>query len=608
MSWLKFKAVLLFFLLAVRMSLLAEIAVSQVQKQQFAAYGIEVIVENYTKSDSGKTLTQQDLDGDLNAILAHFKEVGSKYVMMSNCRTIVLRGSHPKVAFANNSKLNFKYRTTGAIRHELFHNFDPFKFAYRYWKSLNNPKFFYVGAGRKGFFPNASNKEILHTFSSMSEFENDFTWSYAQTNAREDVASIFNHTTDPKTTDKWRKKFETSRIFRKKFFTLIGNCIEATGEQYWNTLYHFSPEEWNEIKGCRINLTAHTHISFDYTKSDLKRYGAQIRTSMSLMNLDSKLLRAAKIHGISFSQPGTPPKWQGSQLIVNDRDVNGLLENVFIRLSKNNPTRMKHCGLNGNINEWAILFRRVVLDVRGTAIEMTKNTELSNRILKLRQFTMPWLPEEFWHEIMNYQQEIKEDRLDWQRFHSCGFMLNEPLPPSVVGTPCQKAEIDNATKLLAACCSVLSKDFLRKTGIHRISYAKEMRGPNGKIIGGYVVGDTLCLDPTFNCLGRTVFYEFFKKYDPSANAIHHEWDQLKCSRSDYISKLARKSSCDDRAETFAWLLWNPCHSFRLAKSSSPLQKKMELILSLPILTDNAPERLNLPYYRRIVEAETSVPE
>lgn len=605
MSLFKFKTILAFLLLSVRMSLLAENTVSRIQKQQFAAYGIEVVIENYTKSDSGKKLTQQDLNEDLNTILKHFKEIGSKYVMMSGCRTVVLRGSHPKVAFAGNAKLNFKYRTTGAVRHELFHNFDPFKFAYRYWKSLNGPRFFYVGAGRKGIFTDASNLEILRTFSRLSEFENDFTWSYAQTNAREDIASIFNHTTDPDITDKWRKRIQTSSMFRKKFFTLIGNCIEATGEPYWDALYHFTPAEWDEIRAYRIDLSARTGISFYYTKSDLRRYGAQIRTTMALLNLDPRLIRAAGIRRIGFSPPGTPPKWQDGKLLVSDTDVNGLLESIFLCLARNNSAQVKRCGLNGNIGEWAALFGRAVLNVRGTAIQMTKDPELCHNILKLQQFTKRWLPEDFWYEIMNYQQEIRQSRLDWQHFQSCGFRLNVPLPPTVTGTSCQKTEIDQAVQMLSACCSVLTKEFLRDTGIRRIAFAKEMRSPGGKIIGGYVVDDTLCLDPTFKFLGRTVFYEFFKKYDSCAAAIHPTWEQLKCARTDYISGLARRSLMDDRAETFAWLLWNPCHSFRLARGSSLLQKKIELISSLNILAEDAPERLELPYYRKLAETWSS---
>ena len=105
--------------------------VSPEMQRQFDSYGINVKVENYTKSDRGKKLTQQDLDADLEVILDHFRQVGRKYVMMSRCKTIIIRGSHPKVAFASGRTLNFKYRTAGAVRHELFHAYDPFKFAYR---------------------------------------------------------------------------------------------------------------------------------------------------------------------------------------------------------------------------------------------------------------------------------------------------------------------------------------------------------------------------------------------------------------------------------------------------------------------------------------------
>ena len=121
-------------------------------KKIFQSYGIELVVENYITAGNGKILTQDDLNADIERILHQFNRMGRKYVEMSKCRKIVIRGSHPKVAFASGNSLHFKYRTTGAIRHELFHSFDPFNFAYRYWKSLNHEDFYYIHGGRKGIF------------------------------------------------------------------------------------------------------------------------------------------------------------------------------------------------------------------------------------------------------------------------------------------------------------------------------------------------------------------------------------------------------------------------------------------------------------------------
>ena len=93
-------------------------------KKIFQSYGIELVVENYITAGNGKILTQDDLNADIERILHQFNRMGRKYVEMSKCRKIVIRGSHPKVAFARGNSLHFKYRTTGAIRHELFHSFD----------------------------------------------------------------------------------------------------------------------------------------------------------------------------------------------------------------------------------------------------------------------------------------------------------------------------------------------------------------------------------------------------------------------------------------------------------------------------------------------------
>ena len=596
--------------------------VSPEMQSQFDSYGINVKVENYTKSDRGKKLTQQDLDADLEVILDHFRQVGRKYVMMSRCKTIIIRGSHPKVAFASGRTLNFKYRTAGAVRHELFHSYDPFKFAYRYWKNLSGKDYFYVGGGRKGNFQNATVGEILNCFSSMSEFEDHFTWSYAQTNAREDIASIFNHTTDPATVSKWREKCRTSVIFREKFFTMIANCLEGTGEKYWNDLYHFTSEEWREIRNHRIDIPAYSGISIRYTKSDFRRYGEQIRTTMALMNLDPRLIRAAGIREIVFSnsaQVQWKPKNVGRKsrrkksfqrqpeitkspiIIINDGDVNGLLETIFSQLFMAHPSKAIRHQLNGPMKDWMILFRKCVIDVRRISIEMSKDPALFNNVMKLKAFTAGWLPENYWDEINIYQNESRKAPLYRRHFQTCGLRLKTSLPSGVSGKTCQQNEIDNAIRVLIACCSVLKTDFIRKTGIRNIVFAQNMKFNQRKVVG-CVRGDTLCLDPTFVHLGRTFYYELFKAYDPHVQSIHNEWDQKPASKrasSGFVSVLARRSPLDDRADTFAWMLWDPCRTFRLTGKSPSLLRKTELILTLSLLTEDAPARLKLDYYRNM---------
>ena len=250
-----------------------QIRISPRHKSIFESYGIEIVAENYTFSDQGKKLTQKDLDADVEHILYQFKLMGRKYVEMSKCRKIIIRGRHPKVAFARGDELHFKYMTTGAIRHELFHSFDPFTCAYRFWKSLNNENFYYVGSGRKGFFGNMTNREILCCFKNLDEFANDFTWSYAQSNHREDIASIFNHTTDLNAADKWHTRSRQSPVFRKKFFTMIANCAEAAGYEYWKNLYKFTDMELQEIRNCYIDVEKEKKLHISYTKNNFRRYG-----------------------------------------------------------------------------------------------------------------------------------------------------------------------------------------------------------------------------------------------------------------------------------------------------------------------------------------------
>jgi len=430
----------------------------------------------------------------------------------------------------------------------------------------------------------------------MSEFKDDFTWSYAQTNAREDIASIFNHTTDPASVDKWKTRIQKSPVFRKKFYFMVASCLESGTEKFWDDLFHFTDAQWREIRDCRIDIPRRTGLLIRYTKADPSRYGNQLRTAMALMNLDARLIQASGIQEINYVQSGRP-KRRRRTLTINDLDVDGLLESIFLELAEKHRRKAAAAGLSGSMTDWAVLFRRCVLDVRGTAVGMSRAPVLFDKIRKIRNFTASWLPENFWTEMMDYQKDIEREEQYQRHFQKCGLRLNVSLPPGIKGEICRPEEIANASRVLTACCSVLSVDFIRDTGIRKIAFAKNMLSGRRKIIGGYVSNRTLCLDPSFAHLGRTVFYEFFKAYDPRAKSIHDEWNQLKGGSADCISRLAGQSVLNDRADTFAWLLWDPCHVYRMARKSPKLLRKTELVLSLPILTPDAQERLKLRYYR-----------
>lgn len=566
-----------------------QIRISPRHKSIFESYGIEIVAENYTFSDQGKKLTQKDLDADVEHILYQFKLMGRKYVEMSKCRKIVIRGSHPKVAFASGNSLHFKYRTTGAIRHELFHSFDPFNFAYRYWKSLNHEDFYYIHGGRKGIFGNMTNREILCCFNNMKRFSKAFTWSYAQSNHREDVASIFNHTTDPKAAAKWLKRSRENKIFQKKFFTIIANCAEATGYEYWKNLYDFNDAEWEQIRNSYIDVGKEKSVTINYAKRNFRRYGSQRRATMALMALDNRMIQASGITRIQFSSAKKSMQLEKNTIIISDRDFNGLIEGFFRACYRRNPQMVKkHLQKSSRHTEkdWAVLFRKCVFDIRHIAKKSSTDPVLYKDILCLKNFTGKWLPDKFWQDILTLSDEYIADRHYQQQFDSYNITLNVPLPSGVTGESCSAAEVNNAKRIFIACSSMLNRKFINGTGIKNVAFVKNIKVDHKKIIGGVVKDGILCLDPTYPHLGRTVFYELFLRYDYNVKPEKSDWQELTSSPQDYISKLAKKSLDHDRAETFAWLLWNPYHAYQTATKSEILPKKIDLILNMKLLTAN----------------------
>ena len=555
-------------------------------KTIFNSYGIEIVAENYSYSDQGKKLTEEDLKADMDHILQQFALMGQKYVQMSKCRKIIIRGSHPKVAFARGRELHFKYMTTGAIRHELFHAFDPFIFAYRFWKSLNNENFYYVGGGRKGFFGNMTNREIVCCFKNLDEFANDFTWNYAQSNHREDIASIFNHTTDPKVAAKWHERSRQSPVFRKKFFTMIANCAEATGYEYWKNLYPFTSTEWQEIRQCYIDVGKEKQLQIFYTKNDFRRYGWQRRTTTALMVMDNRMIRASGIKNIKFSSSKRfSPQLNRDTLTIFDEDVNGMLESVFIACYQRNPRLVKkYLRHKYSRTEWARLFRKCTFDIRGAAFRSSNDIDLYNKILCLKNFTQNWLPVKFWKDIFKLRKEYIADNNYRNKFEKYNIELDVSLPDNVTGETCSKGEINNAKRIFIACSFLLNEKFMRGCSIKRVAFAKNMKYKNKKIIGGIYSNGVLCLDPTFRHLGRTVFYELFLSFDRSNQPDTTAWKFPGSAPQDYVSGLARHSLQKDRADTFAWLLWNPYRTYLWADKSDILKKKINLLLEIQFLS------------------------
>ena len=566
--------------------LVPELEISQKHKDIFKSYGIDIVAENYSVSDQGKKLTQKDLDADVEHILYQFQLMGRKYVEMSKCRKIIIRGSHPKVAFARGRELHFKYKTTGAIRHELFHSFDPFIFAYRFWESLNNENFYYVGGGRKGFFGDMTNREIVCCFKNLDEFANDFTWNYAQSNHREDIASIFNHTTDPKVAAKWHERSRQSPVFRKKFFTMIANCAEATGYEYWKNLYQFSDHELQEIKNCYIDVGKEKKLQILYTKNDFKRYGWQRRTTMALMALDSRMIRASGIKKIKFSSSQRfSPQLSKDTLTIFDEDVNGMIESIFCACYQRNPKLVKkYLWHKYSKTEWARLFWECTFDIRGSAFRSSDNIDLYNKIICLKNFTQNWLPEKFWKDILRLREEHIVDKNYQKRFEKYNIKLDVFLPDNVTGETCSKGEINNAKRIFIACSFLLNEKFMRGCGIKRVAFAKNMKYNDKKIIGGIYSNGVLCLDPTFVHLVRTVFYELFSSFDRSNQPDTTEWKFPGSAPQDYVSGLARHSLQKDRADTFALMLWNPYRIYLLADKSDILRKKINLLLKMQFLS------------------------
>ena len=77
-------------------------------------------------------------------------------------------------------------------------------------------------------------------------------------------------------------------------------------------------------------------------------------------------------------------------------------------------------------NDWAVLFRKCVFDIRHIAQKSSTDPVLYKDILCLKNFTGKWLPDKFWQDILTLRDEYIADRHYQQQFDSYNITLNVP--------------------------------------------------------------------------------------------------------------------------------------------------------------------------------------
>ena len=568
-----------------------ELAISPELAREFSRYGVKVFVADYRNFPAEKPLDADDLNADARLVLDEFRRVGARYVQLSNCRRVVFCGRNVQ-AFSRADTLALNHGTVRRVRHTLVHRYDPFVRSYRYWRSLNAPGFFYVGPLRSRIVADATGFEILHAFAAAEAFEGGFAAPVGEIGEREDFATFADHTAEPGTAAKWRERARRDPVFKRKWYTAIAVCARNSGYDFWIGMYGFTPEEVTEIKKHDVDLEKLTGIEFAYA-DDPRRQGAQWRTVMVLAGLDRRLIEASGIRRVRFTLKDMSPELTGDTLTVNDCDAHGLVMTLFAAVCRRNPERMRQCGITAPVGQAAHLFHRCFFQMRDTAEKMAQSSGLYAEAAKLRKFTAVWMADDMWAELFAVCGNMLADRRFGTEFAKSGIEMEAPLPKEVTGEHCNFGDIRCGIRAFRSACSILTPEFIRASGIRKVAFARRMVRGGRRVAGGCVVGDTLCLDPGFNLLLYKVYYELFLAYE-RGRASDPKWLKLNPAKFRYgkpyrgggfVSESAMANEMQDRAATFAFLLWNPYRAAVIADRSAILRAKIAYVRSLGLLND-----------------------
>lgn len=565
------------------------LAISPELVREFLRYGVEVVVADYEDFPAERRLGAAELDADARLVLEEFRCVGVRYVQLSNCRRVVFGGRRAR-SFSTTDTLAFNHNTVRRVRHELVHRYDPFVKSYRYWRNLNAPGFFYVGNLRSRIAVGATGFEILRAFAVADAFGGGFASPVGENGEREDFATFADLTAEPGTAAKWRERARRDPVFKRKWYTAIAISARNSGYDFWAGMYGFTPEELAEIEKHDVDLERLTGLEFVYA-GDLRRQGVQWRTVMVLAGLDRRLIEASGIRRVRFTAKDMSPELNGDTLTVSDDDAHGLVMTLFSAVCRRDPERMRQFGITASVEQTAHLFHRCFFKMRDTAEKMALSPSVYEEAVKLRKFTAAWMADDLWAELFALCDAMTADRRFDAEFSKLGIELDVPLPNGVAGERCNFGEIRVGIHAFKSACSILTPEFIRASGIRKVAFAKRMTLEGRRIAVGYVVGDTLCLDPGGKYLVRKIFYELFLGYERGRTS-DPKWLKLnpakfrygRSSRSNgFVSRLAQIDEAHDRADTFAFLLWNPHQAFVAAGRSSILRAKFGYIRNLGFL-------------------------
>ena len=558
-----------------------EIDVSPRQRQILKDFGFDIVAENYSVSASGKKLTQQDLDADVQVIIDQFRFLGKKCVAMSRNPKIIIRGIGG--TYQGGGALCFQHRSTGAIRHEFNHSFEPFGLAYRFWKGLNRKNFYYVSGHWKHGEYGLTYREKLNCASNQKEFIDDFMGSYGQTTIHEDITMIFGCATSPKSAHKCLERSRRNPVFRKKLYYLIASYSEVTTDEFWSQLMDFTEEEKKQIKACRIDIEKERDLKIYYTKHQPYRYSFQKLSTTGLLDISPEMMNASGIRKIKFfKDPGRKPVINNDTLTYYERSPSGadLAKGIFMACYRRHPILVKrHLHNRLSEEEWAKLFASCTFKgIRRIARQSSKSDKMYKNVLCLKKFTAEWLSGDFWAEFDWLYDEYKKDLEYSKSFEQYGIVFNVPLPDTVQGEKCSGSEAGQGKHTFMVCSSVFTGEFMRKCKIKQVAIAKNMKINGKKVRGGTCVDGILCIDPTDKKLAKSIFQLLYMNSGIAAD--ERQWQRI------------ANSSAEDRGRIFGSLLWNSYDMYLKAQKNEKLYNKIKFILAQNILGEHVYETMN----------------
>ncbi len=559
--------------------------------KKIAQYGLKMDVSQYENNERKNPMTVREFKTDMDNIVRELSFVNAEFVKATNVKYIALHAFFAQaIKLPPGSYIALRTGRTTSLRHSLYCRYDMFRDAQLFWTNLEPENFFFKPSWYYNGTEEMTYTELLEAQDNSYKNRMHFPMNsvHAQYELQTDRAVIFSMLTDSRRVEETKKQLASSESLRQRSFLIIRSLLPVMNKDFWDNLYHFTKEEWNEIDNSYEDYEKYTGIKVDYADNGISE---KFRIKMNaLLSFPKDAFKTPCISKIKVESSNKKVRAGNNKLILQTAldDRREVAEHIFIRYADRKKLPFKKLCEGMDPEEAARLFRRMLHNPERIGSLMAKDKKLAKEVKGIISFIDPLIPADTWKPLQRqYKLKLAELRHDAE-FEFFKISFEKAKQSASITTPKKpdtRYEV-GSKRMIRACFSVLSDDFITGTGIKCVTYVYNL-GFSGKPMASVRITDTIYVNQ--NNVLENCFYELFLAWiENNAEKLPEGWPtgdseygkKSKSGSENFFSIRARESREQDMAETFSELMTHPCIAEHKAENSEILKKKLEYIKNL----------------------------